>query len=239
MGAAWADVLWAALWGGLATLERRAFLQAMLSRPLVAATVMGLLIGDVNAGLFTGLVLELFYLGAASLGAAVPDHDTLAATGTAAAAAAMAQATGGGSTPAMWSLALLLFLPLGRLGRWLDRVLAGYTTRLATRARAAAESGNLARAVRQNLWGMWPHFLGFGAITGACAAAGWWLGPHESQLPLPALRGLAWAYPAMGSVAAAIAAQGSHARRGSLWGALGGAVVAGLVLLSIVLGDGL
>ena len=59
----------------------------MFCRPLVAATVMGLLLDDVPAGLSVGMVLELFYLGAATSGAALPENDTLAATGTAAAAA--------------------------------------------------------------------------------------------------------------------------------------------------------
>ena len=48
----------AGAWGGLLALERRAFLQAMLSRPLVAATGMGLLLDDLPSGLFVGLLLE-------------------------------------------------------------------------------------------------------------------------------------------------------------------------------------
>src|SRR5438270_2150466 len=85
----------AGLWGGLLALERRAFLQAMFSRPLVAATGMGLLLEDVQSGLFVGVLLELFHLGAANLGAALPENDTLSATCVAAAAAAMAQGSGG------------------------------------------------------------------------------------------------------------------------------------------------
>ena len=38
---AW-QCLVAFIWGGLMALERKAFLQAMFSRPLVAATVMGI-----------------------------------------------------------------------------------------------------------------------------------------------------------------------------------------------------
>nr|WP_228530631.1 MULTISPECIES: PTS sugar transporter subunit IIC [Myxococcaceae] len=219
----------AALWGGVVALERKAFLQAMLSRPLVAATVMGLLLGDVPSGLFVGMFLELFYLGAANLGASLPENDTLAATGTAAAAACMALATGAGSTPALWSIALLVFIPLGRAGRLLDRRLEAYSARLAAVALSAAEAGHLNRAVRQNLWGMWPHFVIYGAATAACAVAGFALGPLAERLPLGLLRGLAWAYPAMGSVAAAIAARGSNARRAHLWALVGAG--AGLLLV--------
>ena len=186
---------------------------------------MGALLGDVPAGLFVGMLLELFHLGTANLGASLPDNDTLSATATSAAAASMAAATGANSTPALWSLAVLLFVGLGRLGRWLDRSLEGYSARLARRALASAETGQLTRAMQQNLWGMWPHFVLYGALTASCALAGFLLAPFLEHLPLPVLRGLAWAYPAMASVAAAIAARGSHARRASVYAGLGAAAV--------------
>ena len=92
MHVGWLHVAMAGAWGALVGLERRAFLQAMFCRPLVAATGMGLLLGQTQTGLYLGMVLELFYLGTANLGAALPENDTLAASGTAAAAATMAAA---------------------------------------------------------------------------------------------------------------------------------------------------
>ncbi len=220
MTVVWTHVGLAGLWGGLLAVERRAFLQAMFSRPLVAATGMGLLLGDLPSGLFVGMLLELFYLGGASLGAALPDNDTLAATCCAAASAEMAQGAGAGSTPAIWSLAIIVFAGTGRLGLMLDRWLERYSTRLAGRAQRSAESGDLDRAMRQNLWGVWPHFVVFGLATAVCAALGDLLAPWETRLPLGAVRGLAWAYPAMASVAAAIAAKGARAKHGLLYAAM-------------------
>ncbi len=233
-GVGWTQVLLAGLWGGVVAVERKAFLQAMLSRPLVSATVMGALLGDVRSGVFIGMLLELFYLGTANLGASLPENDTVSATGTAAAAATMATATGSDSTQALWAIAVLLFIPLGRLGRTWDRMLEGYMARLARVALASAEAGNLSRAVRQNLWGMWPHFCVYGLASAACALLGFFLGPWVARLPLDLLRGLAWAFPAMASVAAALAAQGSHARRAPLYAGLG-AVVVTLVALGFLL----
>ena len=230
MSVGWTQVALAGIWGGLVAVERKAFLQAMFSRPLVAATAMGGLLDDVPAGLFVGMLLELFHLGGANLGASLPDHDTLSATGTSAAAATMAVASGASSTPALWSLAVLLFVGLGRAGRWADRRLERYSARLAAKALASAEAGQLTRAMRQNLWGMWPHFVLFGLVTSACALVGFLLGPWLDRLPGPVLRGLAWAYPAMASVSAAIAARGSHAKRASLYAGLG----AGAVCLSVL-----
>lgn len=234
MSVGWTQVALAGVWGGLVAVERKAFLQAMFSRPLVAATAMGLLLNDVPSGLFIGMLLELFHLGTANLGASLPDNDTLSATGTSAAAATMAAATGAGSTPALWSIAILLFIGLARLGLQVDRVLERYSSRLARKALASAEAGQLTRAMQQNLWGMWPHFVLFGAITSACALSGFFLGPLLERLPLPVLRGMAWAYPAMASVAAAIAARGSHARRAPLFAALGAGVVTLAVLLVLL-----
>ncbi len=225
MSVVWTQVALAGLWGGLVALERKAFLQAMLSRPLVAATVMGGLLDDVASGLAVGLMLELYFLGTANLGASLPENDTLAATGTSAAAATLTTATGAGSTPAMWSLAVLLFIGLGRVGLKGDRLLEGYTARLARKALASAEVGDLTRAVRQNLWGMWPHFILYGCLTSLCALLGFFVEPLLSALPPAVVRGLAWAWPAMASVAAALAAQGSHARRAPLYAALGAAAV--------------
>ena len=211
---AWTQVAVAAFVGGLLALERRAFLQAMLSRPLVAATLTGALLGDVPSGLYVGMVLELFHLGSASLGAALPENDTLAATGTAAAAAAISSSVG--STPAMWSLAIILFVGLGPAGRSIDRKLDRYSARLLRTAAQAADEGNLQRAVRQNLWGMWPYFVTFGAVTAACYVAGAILAGYVDRFPLQLLRGLAWAYPAMASVGAAVAVRGCNARRAYL-----------------------
>ena len=223
--------------GGLLALERRAFLQAMLSRPLVASTLTGLLLDDVQSGLFIGMMLELFHLGSASLGAAIPENDTLVATGTAAAAAAISHQTGG-STPAIWSIAILLFLWLGPVGLRIDRALERYSGRLVRRALSSADEGQLRQAVRQNLWGMWPHFLVFGAVTAACWVAGSLLAPLVGALPVRALRALAWAYPAMASVAAAIGVAGSHAKKAHLFAGAAAVLVTTCAALLSVLGGG-
>jgi mannose/fructose/N-acetylgalactosamine-specific phosphotransferase system component IIC len=232
MHEAWLHVALAGAWGALVSLERRAFLQAMFSRPLVAATGMGLLLGQLQTGLYLGMVLELFYLGTASLGAALPENDTLAASGTTAAAAALASQTGGGGTPAIWSLCLLLFSGLGLLGRVVDRRLDAHAASLSAHGLELAEHGELERAVRQNLWGIWPYALVYLGLNAACAGLGLWIGTFLPRLPLVGLRGLAWAFPAMASVAAAIAARGSHARNAALWGLVGGAVMTAATLVT-------
>lgn len=209
----WQHFLVTALWGGLMALERRAFLQAMFSRPLVAATVEGLLLGDVLAGLYVGLVFELFFLGGASLGGAHPDHDTLPAVSAAAMAAAMGTASGAESTPAMWALSILLCAPFGRAGLWLENRLDRRARKYFGRAVRATDSGELGRAARQNLRAMWPQFVFYGLLCAAAAGAGPFFTTVEASASDQVRRALSWAYPAMGVAAAAVAVAGSHATR--------------------------
>ena len=58
-----------ALLGGLLGLDVVSFPQAMISRPIVAATLAGAFIGHANAGLFIGVVLEMIALDTLPFGA--------------------------------------------------------------------------------------------------------------------------------------------------------------------------
>jgi len=225
-----AAVLMTSVWGGLMALERRAFLQAMVSRPLVAATVTGLLLEDVLAGLYVGLVFELLHLGGASLGGAHADHDTLPAISGAALAAGMGQASGSDATPAMWALAILVCAPFGRAGLLLENRLDARAARYYGRALTEVDAGNVRAVARENLKAMWPQFVFYGLICGAAAAAGPMFEVVETRLPLAVLRGLAWAYPAMGVAAAAAAVHGSHAPKRLRIALISAALSAGAVL---------
>jgi PTS system mannose-specific IIC component len=210
-------------------LERRAFQQAMVSRPLVAATVTGLLSGDLRAGLYVGLVFELLHLGGASLGGVHSDHETLPAVTGAALAAGIGETLGHESTPAMWALAILLAAPTGPVGRRLERRLDERARRYFGRV-TADDPGALARASRQNLRAMWPVFVFNGLVCAAFAAAGPLVARLEAVLPLPALRGLAWAYPAIAAVAAATSVYGSHVKGRYLVASLAAGAVSAVAL---------
>lgn len=226
----WTQVALTGLWGGLLVLERRAFLQAMFSRPLAAATGTGLLLDDLAAGVWVGVFFELLHLGSASLGGSNPEHDTLPSVTATAAAAMVGEVSGGPSTPAVWALATLCFLPMGKLGRAIEVALDTRALRYTTRAEGLMSEGQLRRAARQNLAGMWPHFVAFGGLCAAAAAVGPLLHRLESSLPLAAVRGLAWAWPAMTSVAAAVAVHGSHATHPLKLAGAGAVVAAALAL---------
>ena len=63
------DILILAFLGGVLGLDTVSFPQAMLSRPIVGATLAGALLGDAGAGLLVGATLELFAVDTLPFGA--------------------------------------------------------------------------------------------------------------------------------------------------------------------------
>ena len=159
---------------GLAAIERKGFLQAMLSRPVALGPIAGLALGDAAGGLLVGAPLELLWLGAVNLGAALPVHEALGTCAIAGGAILAGQALGGGATPATAALAFLVCAPLALAGRRADRfVETRVNERLVTRADRLCAGGALGAAARTNLLGL---ALPFGvaallAPLGAAAAA--------------------------------------------------------------------
>ncbi len=129
------------LWGTLVGLDLVSVPQAMISRPLVAGTVAGWLIGDVQAGLRIGVLFELFALDVLPVGAVrYPDYGP-------ATIAAVALAAG-----SPWQLGLGLSTAMGLvlalLGGWSLQVVRRLNARAIQRraaALAAGESGAIRR----------------------------------------------------------------------------------------------
>jgi PTS system mannose-specific IIC component len=65
----------------LCGLDRTAALQFMLSRPIVAGPLTGLVLGEPLVGLQAGMLVELLWLGRLPVGASIPPDDTQIAIG--------------------------------------------------------------------------------------------------------------------------------------------------------------
>jgi mannose/fructose/N-acetylgalactosamine-specific phosphotransferase system component IIC len=154
---------------GLAAVERKGFLQAMLSRPIALAPVTGWALGDAHGGLLVAPPLELLWLGAVNLGAALPAHEAL---GTAAIAggAVLAGRAMGGVSPEIALLAVLICAPLALVGRKADRLVEIWNERLASRAEAELAHHHPRAAVRANLYGLLLPF-GIAAVLAPIGAA--------------------------------------------------------------------
>ncbi|ABC79927.1 PTS sugar transporter subunit IIC [Anaeromyxobacter dehalogenans] len=170
-------LLFLGLVAGLAAVERKGFLQAMLSRPIALAPVAGWVLGDAAGGLVVAAPLELLWLGAVNLGAAVPVHEALGAAAIAGGAVLAGRAVGSGVTPEVAVLAVLLAAPVALVGRRADKAVEGWNERLARHAEAALASHRVAEAARSNLYGLAAPF----AIAAVLAPLSAWLA--EALIP--------------------------------------------------------
>jgi mannose PTS system EIIC component len=122
--------------GGLLWLDRFQIFQAMISRPIVCAPIIGWVVGDLEAGLASGLLFEMLWLRRPPVGGYVPPDATLASIVTAAVSSLVRAETGAALTSVVF-LSFLFLYPVAFLGRRMDVVLR---TRLGTLARAAEDT---------------------------------------------------------------------------------------------------
>jgi PTS system mannose-specific IIC component len=201
------------LLAGLAAVERKGFLQAMISRPIAIAPLAGWALGDVQGGILVGAPLELLWLGAVNLGAALPVHETLGAVAAAAGAVVAGKALGTGVTPAVAILSVLVCAPFALLGRHADVLTERLNEQLAIRAESALAHGDPAAAVRCNLYGLGLPFLLAAALAPFGAALAGLLVP-ALLVRVPSAAGpLQGAWIGFVALAAAAAARALRARQ--------------------------
>lgn len=164
--------------GALLSIERKAWAQLMLARPLVVGPVVGALLGDAATGLAIGIPLELYFLANASYGASAPEHETwttLFATGIATGAV-----SAGAPTSVALSFAAFLALPIASPGRRLEKALERSNERLLDEAMAALATGDTGRASSRAL----PSLASIGLVGAGITLAGIALGPVVGRLAL-------------------------------------------------------
>ena len=208
------DYLLVAVVAGLAAVERKGFLQAMLARPVVLAPITGLALGDLPGGLLVGAPLELLWLGAVNMGASLPPNEALATVAISAGAVLAGRVLGTGVTPAIAALAIALVGGMATVGRSTDRAIEEWNVRLAARAEALLARGSPRAAVRTNLYGLLLPFAVSAVLAPAAAAIAAWVIPGVLH-GLPAADaplGFGWA--ALTGVAAAAAARAFRSQRG-------------------------
>ena len=154
-----------AMLGGLLALDRGPFLQTMISRPLPAAALAGMLLGDPSGGLLCGLYLETIWLARLPVGGSVPPDETVAALAAAAGAAALPAHWG---DPARAALGVTLGMPFGLFGRYADLWVRRANGEMLKAVRKELAQGRLASLARAQRMGAARFFL-VGAINGAAA----------------------------------------------------------------------
>lgn len=173
---------------GLLAVERKGALQLMLSRPLVAGTLLGFLLGNPQDGAAAGALLELLFLGAVNLGGSVPPNETLLACALASALVPAGRALGHGADGPLMVLGLLALFPLTNVGRWLERRGEEQNSALARRALERAQAGDPG-GLSLHLRGLaWPFLTsavlcGLGTLGSPLLA---WAGAALDRTPLGA-----------------------------------------------------
>lgn len=70
------EVFFFSFLAGIISLDIMAFGQFMISRPIVCAPVFGYLLGDIQTGLWIGMIVELLWISVIPMGAAIPQDNT-------------------------------------------------------------------------------------------------------------------------------------------------------------------
>lgn len=135
------------VFAGVVSLDRTCFGQFMISRPIVAAPLLGLLLGYPNEAVFIGLVYELLFLRSLPVGAHVPYHPLYPSLIAVLITAVTAHF--GPGTMQSASAAIILSLPSVVVDRVVDLSWRRSNERLVTRATAYVrlEKFRAARAI--------------------------------------------------------------------------------------------
>jgi mannose/fructose/N-acetylgalactosamine-specific phosphotransferase system component IIC len=154
------DALPVALLGALLGLDVVTFPQAMVSRPIVAATVGGAFIGNPLAGLTMGATLELLALGMLPFGASkYPEWGSASVVGGVLFASQLSAS--GGALPASLLAALLTAVVSG----WSMVKLRRLNAARAARERAALDAGSAEAIVGLQIFGLTADFVRGGMVT--------------------------------------------------------------------------
>ncbi|MBA3340969.1 MAG: PTS sugar transporter subunit IIC [Gemmatimonadaceae bacterium] len=154
------DLLPVALLGALLGMDVVTFPQAMISRPIVAATAAGAFIGNAPAGLVMGAVLELLALEMLPFGASkYPEW------GSASVVAGALFAAQSADSPGALAACLLASLVTAMLSGWSMVRLRRLNASRAAREREELARGSASAVVGTQLFGLTADFVRGGLVT--------------------------------------------------------------------------
>ena len=154
----WVEILSVVFVGGLVSLDRSAAFQFMISRPIVCGPIIGLLLGQLGAGVLVGALFELIWIGNLPLGGHLPPNECL---GTIVATATIIIACPPGATPtrALIVLGFLTGPPAARLGIWGERLIRRSNATIEAKLHAYLAEGRVNNITRLTLYGLGVNFL--------------------------------------------------------------------------------
>jgi len=146
------NVLITSFAGGIICLDR-IFLQVMISRPVVAGPIIGMILKDPLTGLLCGALVELIWMDRLPIGTYIPPNDTVT-TVIITAAAILAGNIFGLHTRELATFCILFFLPLGYVSQQMDTFVIKFNDRLSKKALSDAEHGDIESVSGKHLQGL-------------------------------------------------------------------------------------
>lgn len=146
------EIILISLCGSLLCLDR-VFIQAMISRPVVIAPLIGLFLNNAYAGLIIGALIELIWIDRLPIGTYIPPNDSIAAV-TATSTAAIAGSQLGGTSPELIAFSVLLAIPCGVLAKQMDVMIIKSNDSLSEKALEDGKENNVKAIERKNYLGL-------------------------------------------------------------------------------------
>lgn len=189
------------LLGTIAGFDTVSFPQAMISRPIVAATLGGLVTGDAAMGLLCGAILECFALETLPVGASrYPEWGSASVVGGALFA-------GSGGAPGALAVSVVVALSGAWLGGWSMIQLRTFNAKHTRRAQDGVDRGDV-RVIRGlQLGGLLWDFLRAGALTSFLLAV---------ALPLGDVFVASWSF-SLGATRLIVAVVAVAVAAGAMW----------------------
>lgn len=222
------ELLPLSLLGGVLGLDVVCFPQMMWSRPLVASTVAGALVGDATTGLLVGATIELIALATLPFGASrYPEWGSAAVVGGAIAAALHTERAGA------LTIGVLAGLATAWAGGWTLVKLRQFNAWIARRNRPALDAGSRGAVIGIQLAGLTADFVRAGVLTTI---------GYRALFPVSQAAIAVWSFSdltsrsVMVTLATAVAASAAwtifHSARHARWYFAGGLTIGLLLLLT-------
>ena len=142
--------------GGLLCLDR-IFIQAMISRPIVIAPIVGLILNNPYTGLIIGAMVEMFWIDRVPIGIYIPPNDSLVAV-LATSLAVLSGLKLGGISPQIIAFSILLFIPFGILAKQIEILIIKSNDSLSDQALEDAKASDIRGIERKVYLGLFKTF---------------------------------------------------------------------------------
>ena len=146
------EIILISICGSLLCLDS-VFIQAMISRPVVVAPLIGLFLNNIYAGLIIGALIELIWIDRLPIGTYIPPNDSIAAV-VAISITALGGSSLGGVSPELIALGVLLAIPCGMMAKQMDVMIIRSNDTLSDKALEDAKENNIKAIERKNYLGL-------------------------------------------------------------------------------------